>query len=94
MLLTMKEKTRVEAVQALMDGRLTVAQAAHVLNLSERHVYRALAAARERGLAGLVHGNRGRAPWNKSDEARWTRVLRLARDRYTDINDRHLCELL
>lgn len=94
MLLTMKEKTRIEAVQAVMDGRLDVAQAACVLNLSERQVYRALASAREQGLAGLVHGNRGRAPWNKSDEALWKSVLRLARTRYADINDQHLCELL
>jgi hypothetical protein len=41
-----------------------------------------------------VHGNRGRAPWNKSDEALWKSVLRLVRHRYTDVNDQHLCELL
>ncbi len=90
----MREKTRIEAVQAVMDGRLSVAEAAHVLNLSERQVYRSLAAARDEGLAGLVHGNRGRTPWNKSDEALWKNVLRLVRRRYTDVNDQHLCELL
>lgn len=94
MLLTMSEKTRVEAVQAIRDGRLSVAQAAQVLNLSERQVYRALAAAREQGLTGLVHGNRGRVPWNKADEALWQSVLRLVRQRYTDVNDCHLQELL
>lgn len=65
----MSEKTRIEAVQAIMGGWLTVAQAAQVLNLSERQVYRALAAARDEGLTGLVHGNRWRVPWNRSDEA-------------------------
>jgi transposase len=94
MLLTMREKTRIEAVQAVMDGRLTVAEAATALNLSERQLYRSLAAARDEGLTGLVHGNRGRAPWNKSDEALWKDVLRLVRRRYTDVNDRHLQELL
>jgi transposase len=94
MLLTMREKTRIEAVQAVMDGRLSVAEAAHVLNLSERQVYRALAAARGEGLTGLVHGNRGRVPWNKSDAALWSRVLRLVHERYTEVNDQHLCELL
>ncbi len=54
MLLTMREKTRVEAVQAVMDRRLSVAQAAIALNLSERQVYRTLAAARGEGLTGLV----------------------------------------
>jgi DNA-binding transcriptional ArsR family regulator len=62
MLLTMREKTRIEAMQAVMDGRLTVSDAAQVLKLSERQVYRSLAAAREHGLAGLIHGNRGRTP--------------------------------
>lgn len=90
----MREKTRIEAVQAVMDGRLTLAEAATALKLSERQLYRSLAAAREQGLAGLVHGNRGRAPWNKSDEALWKSVLRLVQKRYTDVNDRHLCELL
>lgn len=94
MLLTMKEKTRIEAVQAVMDGRLSVAQAATALNLSERQLYRLLAAARERGLAGLVHGNRGRSPSNKSDDAFWARVLRLARQLYLDVNDQHLAEVL
>ena len=94
MLLTMREKTRIEAVQAVMDGRLTVAEAARALNLSGRQVYRSLAAAREQGLTGLVHGNRGRAPWNKSDEALWARILRLVQKRYPEVNDQHLCELL
>ena len=90
----MKEKTRIEAVQAVMDGRLTVAEAATALSLSERQLYRALAAARGLGLAGIVHGNRGRVPWSKSDEALWKSVLRLVRRHYTDVNDRHLQELL
>lgn len=94
MLLTMREKTRIEAVQAVMDGRLTVAEAATALNLSERQLYRSLAAARGQGLVGLVHGNRGRTPWNKSDGALWARVPRLVRKRYPDVNDQHLCELL
>jgi transposase len=90
----MREKTRIEAVQAVMDGRLTAAEAATALNLSQRQLYRLLAAARGHGLAGLVHGNRGRAPWNKGDEALWKSVLRLVQKRYTDVNDRHLQELL
>jgi hypothetical protein len=40
MLLTMREKTRIEAVQAVMDGRLTAAEAATALNLSQRQLYR------------------------------------------------------
>jgi hypothetical protein len=54
MLLTMKDQQRIELVQALMDARLSVAQAAQVLGRSERQVWRLLACARADGLAGLV----------------------------------------
>lgn len=90
----MKDQERIEAVQALMDSRLTVEQAAQVLGLGERQVWRLLARAREDGISGLLHGNRGREPANKSDGRLWQRVLKLARERYGGVNDRHLQELL
>ncbi len=94
MLLTMRDQQRIEAIQALMDARVTVAEAAQVLGRSERQVWRLLARAREDGLAGLLHGSRGREPVNKSDERLWQRVLKLAGERYGGVNDRHLQELL
>src|SRR3954467_13725186 len=94
MLLTMKDQQRIEAVQALMDSRLTVEQAAQVLGLGERQVWRLLARAGADGLAGLLHGNRGREPANKSDDRLWRRVLKLAGEKYQGVNDRHLQELL
>jgi len=94
MLLTMKDQQRVEAIQALMDGRLTAAEASQVLGRSERQVWRLLARAREDGLSGLLHGSRGREPANKSDGRLWRRVLKLAAEKYGGVNDRHLQELL
>jgi transposase len=94
MLLTMKDQQRVEVIQALMDGRLSAAQAAQVLGRSERQVWRLLGCAREDGLSGLLHGNRGREPANKSDDRLWQRVLKLAAEKYQGVNDRHLQELL
>ena len=94
MLLTMKDQQRIEAMQALMDSRLSVAQTARVLGLGERQVWRLLARARGDGLQGLLHGNRGREPANKSDERLWRRVLKLAGEKYRGVNDRHLQELL
>ena len=94
MLLTMKDQQRVETMQALMDARLTVAQAAQVLGRSERQVWRLLARAREDGLSGLLHGNRGREPVDRSSERLWQRVLKLAGEKYQGVNDRHLQELL
>jgi Homeodomain-like domain len=45
MLLTMRDQQHIEVMQALMDARLTVAQAAEVLDRSERQVWRLLARA-------------------------------------------------
>ncbi|MCA1850214.1 MAG: ISNCY family transposase [Acidobacteria bacterium] len=90
----MKDQQRIEVVQALMDARLTVAQAAQVMGRSERQVWRLLARARDEGLAGLLHGNRGRAPAHRSDDRFWQRVLKLAAEKYQGVNDRHLQELL
>jgi transposase len=94
MLLTMKDQQRVEVVQARMDARLSVAEAAHVLGRGERQVWRLLARAREDGLAGLLHGNRGRELANRSSERLWQRVLKLTGEKYQGVNDRHLQELL
>lgn len=94
MLLTMKDQQRIEVMQALMDARLTAAQAAQVLGRSERQVWRLLARARADSLAGLLHAGRGREPVNKSDERLWRRVLKLAAEKYQGVNDRHLQELL
>jgi transposase len=90
----MKDQQRVEVIQALMDSRLSAAQAAQVLGRSERQVWRLLGRAREDGLSGLLHGNRGREPANKSDDRLWQRVLKLAAEKYQGVNDRHLQELL
>src|SRR4051812_9134986 len=94
MLLTVKEKTRLEVVQAVMDSRMTVFDASHMLNLSVRQVYRLLASVRAQGIASVRHGHCGRVAWNRSDEKLWQRVIELVRERYTDTNDRHVQELL
>jgi transposase len=94
MLLTMKEKQRLEVMQALMDERLTIEQAAQLLSRSHRQVWRLLARLRAEGVAGIRHKSCERVPWNKSNEQMWRTVIKLAQTRYVDVNDRHLQELL
>ena len=48
-------------------GKLTTREAAEVLGLSTRQVRRLRRAVERRGAAGVVHGNRGRAPSNRVD---------------------------
>ena len=47
--LTMREQKRVEVIQRVFRGELTVAEAAVVLGVSERHSYRIKAKIRKEG---------------------------------------------
>jgi len=58
-LLTMKEKQKIEVLQRVMDGKLKIREASHVLNRSERQVYRLLSSIRSQGIEGVIHKNRG-----------------------------------
>jgi DNA-binding transcriptional ArsR family regulator len=49
---------------------------------------------KERGMLGLLHGNRGKPPWNKTVSAKINEVIELARGRYQGLNDSHLTEKL
>jgi transposase len=78
----------------LRDGRITVAEAAAILRLSARQVQRLLAALRAEGVAGLVHGNRGRAPAHRTPEFLRTHLVELATTTYAGVNRAHLADLL
>jgi hypothetical protein len=49
---------------------------------------------KERGVEGLLHGNRGKPPWNKMALEKIKKVIQLARGRYQGLNDTHLAEKL
>ncbi len=58
--LTMKEEKRLEVVQRVFRGQLTVVGAAMVVGVSERQCYRIKARVTKMGATGVVHhGNRG-----------------------------------
>jgi hypothetical protein len=46
------------------------------------------------GIEALVHGNRGKAAWNKTALGKREKVIGLARGRYQGLNDTHLTEKL
>ena len=65
-----------------------------LLGLTDRHVRRLSARFEAEGPAALVHGNRGRAPANRTPEARKDEILGLATTEYSGFNDVHLMEAL
>ena len=85
---------RYELLQKVLDESLTLAVVAPALGVSYRQALRLKAKVRAQGLPGLCHGNRGRAPHNRGEEAPRARVLALSRERYFDFNDSHFAEML
>ena len=77
-----REQQRAHVLVQVVEGHLTVPNAARLLRLSFRHLRRLLAKVRLHGPAALAHGNRGRASPRCLAEALRTQVLTLARARY------------
>ena len=94
MLLTMNEVNRLKVVQEYMDGTVTIEQVAAVLKRRPRSVYRLVAKVRAKGPGGILHGNRNRRSLRRVAEGTRKKLVELARGKYHDVNDRHMCELL
>ena len=92
--LTPKEQTRVQALNSLLAGQITLDQAADLMAVSSRHAQRMLTDYRDRGAASIAHGHRGRRPVNATPAAVTADVVRLASTRYQGANHTHLSELL
>jgi transposase len=94
MILTKEEKNRIEIIQALTEGKIDVEDAAKLLVLSQRQVYRLLAKVEQGDISNALHGNKQRDAPNKIADQFWDSILILVKQRYQGINDRHLQEIL
>lgn len=92
--LNLKEQTRLKVLNDLESGAISLAEAAKLLGLSPRHLYRLRARYRGLGAAALAHGNRGRPPPHKTPAEVRQQVLKLIDDCYRDYNDCHLADVL
>jgi transposase len=92
--LTMQDEKRLDVIQRVYRGDLSVVQAALVMGVSERQCYRVKARVGKAGAKGVVHGNRGRPCKRKTEEKTVRRVVELARGKYQGFNDHHLTEKL
>src|SRR5450756_796508 len=92
--LNKREQKRVLVLNQVIAGQIAAEGAAELLGLSERQVWRILAAYRKEGAASLVHGNRGREPVNALESGLRDRVVELAKTKYAGFNHQHLTEKL
>ncbi len=90
----MKEQHKLKMVIDYEAGKVHAQRAAELLGISKRQFRRLVAAYRQRGIAALAHGNRGRVSTNRISEQVRQEILRLAKETYRDYNDCHFTEEL
>jgi transposase len=92
--LSQRELQRVKVIENAEQGRITVAEASGLLQLSSRQVKRLKASYVPDQVDWVRHGNRGRPkPWAMAEAAK-KRIVELARSKYAGFNDSHLTEKL
>lgn len=89
-----RELHRMHVVRLTLEGRESVGRGAKLLGISARQMKRLRRKMKERGMEGLLHGNRGKRPWNKTALEKLEKVIQLARGRYQGLNDTHFTEKL
>lgn len=89
-----RELHRVHVVGLTLEGRESVGRGAKLLGISARQMKRLRRKMKAGGVAGLVHGNRGKPAWNKTRSEKLHKVIEWARGRYQGLNDTHFTEKL
>jgi transposase len=92
--LTMKEQHKLKMVIDYEAGKVRAQRAAELPGISKRQFRRLVAAYRQKGIAAMADGNRGRVPANRISERVRQEILRLAKETYQDYNDCHFTEEL
>jgi len=92
--LSTREITRYGVIENTIEGYLKADLAAEEFHLSIRQIFRLKKALKEKGIEGIIHGNRGRAsPRRIPDPVRDT-IDYLYRGKYDGFNISHFTEML
>ena len=89
-----RELNRVEVLAQVDDGRLTVDNAANLLDLARRQVFRLLKRYRQDGAAAIRHEARGRPPNNRIHKAKRDYALSVIKESYADFGPTLAAEML
>lgn len=93
--MTQDERNKLYVARCLLDGKMTISEAAETLGLSERQVKRIKKGVKEHGESFVIHKNRGRKPPHAlTDEVRKLVVNLKKSEKYSKANFSHFQELL
>ena len=79
-----RELNRVEVLAQVDDSRLSVDNAANMLGLTRRQIFRLLKRYRKDGASVIRHKSRGRAPNNQIHAAKRDYALSVIKEQYPD----------
>lgn len=89
-----KQLQRWHLIKMVEGRKITLREAGEKMRVSYRQAKRIRRAIRDRGIKGLVHGNRGRLSKRRVDDSVREKVLALSKEVYWDFNDTHFTEKL
>lgn len=92
--LNLKENMQYEIIKKLVETNGNKKRAAIKLSCTPRHINRLIKKYRENGKKAFVHGNAGRAPVNRINEAMRTDILDFYCKEIPNANFKHAAELL
>ncbi len=93
-LMGQRELQRLRVMELVMGERMSLKEAGEKMGVCYRQAKRIKRAIQDKGVKGLVHGNRGRPSNRRIEQTLRERVLVLCRGVYRDFNDTHLTEKL
>ena len=88
------EQNKYQVIKQLVDNNGNKKRAAIQLNCTIRTINRLIHVYKEKGKAGFVHGNRGKAPACKIDDCIKQQVIDMYKDEYLDTNFIHFSEIV
>ncbi len=89
-----RELNRVGVLAQVDDGRLSVDNAANMLDLTRRQLFRLLKRYRQDGAAAIRHKSRGRTPNNQIHLAKRDYALTVIKEQYPDFGPTLVAEML
>ena len=93
-LMSQRQLQRWHVMGLVEGGKITLGEAAKKIGVSYRQAKRIRRALRIKGVKGIIHGNTGRIPWNRTADCIRQRVIEFSRELYRDFNDMHFTEKL
>ena len=93
-ILTKKEHERLEIIRRIMKRELRQKAAAEMMGITDRQVRTLIGRVRDKGAAGLAHGNRGKPSPKRMPEALVRRIVEIIKVRYRDFKPKFAAEKL